>query len=469
MHRQYAADPKPVTYVPAVTEFASAEHKGSVVAALMLAIGLAAIDATIVATAIPQIVGDLGGFSRFPWLFSIYLLTQAVTVPIYGRLSDVYGRKPILLLGIAGFLVGSVLCGIAWSMVSLIVFRGLQGIAAGAILPTTTTIVGDLYEPAERGRIQGYISSVWGIAAIAGPTLGGVFAQYWTWRGIFFLNIPIGIAAAWLVHRHLHERVERREHRIDVAGVLTLTVGLSLLILALLEGGVGWAWTSTPSIFLLVGGLGLLVAFVRIEARVAEPILPLWVFRRRVLVAANLASLAIGAIIIGQTSYVPIYAQKVVGVGAVVAGLSMGAMTIGWPLASWLAPKAYLRLGYRTTAIVGSVFAVAGCLLFVLFVHAGSGVWRVAVASFVIGIGMGWASVSTVVALQSAVGWSERGVATGTTMFLRSLGSAVGIAVFGGIFNNHARIYSGVHAVFIGLVIAAVLMLLSMLPLPKRE
>jgi EmrB/QacA subfamily drug resistance transporter len=450
-------------------ERAAAEHNRSVVAALMLATGLAAIDATIVATAIPQITGYLGGFSKFPWVFSIYLLTQAVTVPIYGRLSDVYGRKPILLLGIAGFLVASVLCGIAWSMVTLIVFRGVQGIAAGAILPMTTTIVGDLYEPAERGKIQGYISSVWGRAAVAGPTLGGVFAQYWTWRGNFFLNIPIGIGAAWLVHRHLHERVERREHRIDIAGVVVLTLGLTLLILALLEGGVSWAWTSPVSIALLVVAVSLLCAFVVIESRVAEPILPLWVFRHRTLLAGNLSGLAIGAIIIGQTSYVPIYAQKVVGVGAVVAGLAMAAMTIGSPIAATAAPRAYLRIGYRTTAVIGSFIAVVGCALFVLFVHHDSHVWRVAAASFVIGIGMGFASVATVVGIQSAVEWRDRGVATGTNMFLRSLGSAVGIAVFGSIFNNHGSIYGGVHGVFWALVVVAALMLLTMFLLPVRE
>ncbi len=219
----------------------------------MLAIGLAAIDSTIVATAVPQIVADLGGFSLFPWIFSIYLLTQAVTVPIYGRLSDVFGRKPVLLFGIAGFLVGSVLCAVAWSMVTLIIFRGLQGLAAGAILPTTTTIVGDLYEPAERGKVQGWISSVWGVSAIVGPTLGGFFAEYWTWRGIFWLNLPIGVGAAWLIHRHLHERVERRTHRIDYAGAATLTAACSLLILALLEGGVSWAWGSTTSFALFAG------------------------------------------------------------------------------------------------------------------------------------------------------------------------------------------------------------------------
>src|SRR5919205_2440493 len=174
------------------------QRRGLVVAALMLTTGLAAIDSTIVATAVPQIVGDLGGFAQFPWLFSLYLLTQSVLVPIYGRLADVFGRKPILLFGIGVFLVASVLCGSAWSMVSLIAFRGLQGVGAGAIIPMTTTIVADLYVPADRGRIQGYISSVWGVSAIVGPTLGGLFAQYWTWRGIFFLNIPIGIAAVWM-------------------------------------------------------------------------------------------------------------------------------------------------------------------------------------------------------------------------------------------------------------------------------
>src|SRR6185312_4336693 len=197
-----------------------ADNRSAIVAALMLAIGLAAIDSTIVATAVPQIVADLGGFSLFPWIFSIYLLTQAVTVPIYGRLSDVFGRKPVLLVGVAGFLAGSILCAVAWSMVTLIVFRGIQGLAAGAILPTTTTIVGDLYEPAERGKVQGYISSVWGVSAIVGPTLGGFFAEYWTWRGIFWLNVPLGLGAAWLIQRHLHERVERRTHRIDYAGAV---------------------------------------------------------------------------------------------------------------------------------------------------------------------------------------------------------------------------------------------------------
>jgi EmrB/QacA subfamily drug resistance transporter len=452
-----------------------ADNRGAIVAALMLAIGLAAIDSTIVATAVPQIVADLGGFSLFPWIFSIYLLTQAVTVPIYGRLSDVFGRKPVLLVGIAGFLAGSILCAVAWSMVTLIVFRGLQGLAAGAILPTTTTIVGDLYEPAERGKVQGWISSVWGVSAIVGPTLGGFFAEYWTWRGIFWLNLPIGVGAAWLVQRHLHERVERRTHRIDYAGAGTLTAACSLLILALLEGGVSWAWGSTTSLALFAASAVLLVAFILIERTVAEPILPLWVFRHRILVAGNVSGLAIGAILIGQTTYVPTYAQRVVGVGAVVAGLAMATMTIGWPIAATLAPRVYLRIGYRPTGLVGSAITVAGCVLFAVFVGVDSGVWRVCVAGFVLGVGLGLISVSTVVAVQSTVGWSQRGVVTGTNMFIRTLGSAVGIAVFGSIANGRLAhrqhtpdaIYHAVHGVFWALVVAAVLGVVGLVLFPR--
>jgi EmrB/QacA subfamily drug resistance transporter len=449
------------------------EHRrGLVVVALMLTTGLAAIDATIVATAVPQIVHELGGFSKFPWLFSLYLLTQAVLVPIYGRLADIFGRKPMLLFGIGIFLVASVLCAVAWSMLSLIAFRGLQGIGAGAIIPMTTTIVADLYEPAERGRIQGYISSVWGVTAIIGPTLGGLFAQYWTWRGIFWINLPIGVAAAWMLRLHLRERVAPRRHRIDIAGAVVLTVALAALILALLEGGVTWSWSSPQSIVLFAAAFVLLVVFVPIERAAAEPILPLWVFRPRILVSTNLAGFVIGAILIGLTSYVPTFAQRVAGAGAVVAGLALGAMTVGWPIAATASPRIYLRIGYRRTALVGGTFATAGCLLFALFVQEGSGIWRIAVASFVTGVGLGFSSISTVIAAQSVVGWNQRGVVTGTNMFIRSLGSAVGVAVFGSIVNSrlhaHASLYSAVHAVYWTLVGVAVVGVVAQLLMPRH-
>jgi Na+/melibiose symporter-like transporter len=280
----------------------------------------------------------------------------------------------------------------------------------------------------------------------------------------------------WQLHRHLHERVERRPHRIDYAGAATLSIGCSLLILALLEGGVSWAWSSPVSIGLFVLAAALGVAFVLIERRVAEPILPLWIFRHRVLVAANLAGLAIGAILLGQSSYVPTYAQRVLGVGAVVSGLAMAAMTVGWPLASMVAPRVYLKLGFKVTAIIGGVVALAGCLLLALFVGEDSGVWRVAVASFVIGAGMGFASLATLVSVQSVVDWSRRGVVTGSNMFIRTLGSAVGIAVFGSIANSHlaharhtpAAIFDAVHAVFWALAATAALGLVALFFMPRR-
>jgi EmrB/QacA subfamily drug resistance transporter len=414
---------------------AATDSRRPVLFAIMLTVGLVALDSTIVATAIPSIVRDLGGFSQFPWLFSIYLLTQAVAVPLYGKFADVIGRRPVLFVGIAIFVLGSLLCGVAWSMTTLIVFRGLQGIGAAAVIPISTTMIGDMYSLEERARIQGYTASVWGAAAILGPTLGGFFAQYLTWRWIFFINLPLGAAAVWMLARHFAERVERREHVIDVWGAATLTVGCSLLILGLLEGGVSWSWMSGASLAVFALAILLLAGFVLIERRVAEPVLPLWIFGRRTLLAGNLAAVAVGAITIGLSSYVPTYVQGIKGTGAVVAGFTLAAMTVGWPLAAARAGSLYMRIGFRDTALIGSVFVVLGTLLFALL-RPGSGLWHVAMASFVVGLGLGFASTSVIVAVQSVVGWDRRGVVTATNMFSRSIGSALGVAVLGAIANS---------------------------------
>ncbi len=265
----------------------------------MLTTALVALDSTIIATAVPSVVKDLGGFSQFPWLFSIYLLTQAVTVPIYGKLADVLGRKPVMMFGIAVFLLGSVLCGLAWSMPAPIAARAVQGIGAGAVQPISITIIGDLHTVEERSRVQGYVASVWGVASVVGPTLGGLSSDYLSWRWIFFVNVPLGLLAAVVLHRRFTEKVERRQHSMDYAGAGLLTVGCSLLILGLLEGGTAWTWRSvTSAVVLGLAGVSLL-AFLRVEQRSAEPVLPLWVFRRRVLVGGNLTALGVGALLIG--------------------------------------------------------------------------------------------------------------------------------------------------------------------------
>ncbi|AWS47965.1 MFS transporter [Streptosporangium sp. 'caverna'] len=408
--------------------------RGPVLAAIMLCTGLVAIDSTIIATAVPSVVSDLGGFSQFPWLFSIYLLTQAVTVPLYGKFADIFGRKPVMFFGIAVFLLGSVLCGFAWSMPALIIFRALQGIGAGAVQPMSITMVGDLYSVEERARVQGYVASVWGAASVIGPTLGGLFSEYASWRWIFFINLPLGGIAALVLARRFKEQVTRSSHKIDYVGATLLTGSSSLIILGLLEGGVAWSWGSVPSLLILTAGVVLAVAFVLVERRAAEPILPLWVFRQRTLTGGNLVGLSVGALMIGLSSYVPTYAEGVLGTGALVAGFALAALTIGWPIAATLSGRLYMRIGFRDTALIGSGLIVVGAILCVLLTQRAP-IWAVAGACFVVGAGLGLASSPTMVAIQSVVGWERRGVVTATNMFCRSIGSAVGAAVFGAISN----------------------------------
>ncbi|GAB3762430.1 EmrB/QacA subfamily drug resistance transporter [Nocardioides ginsengisegetis] len=459
-------------------------ERGPVLLAVMLSIGLVAIDSTILATAVPAVVGDLGGFTQFPWLFSVYLLTQAVAVPVYGKVADLFGRKPVMLLGIGLFVVGSLLCGVAWGMGSLIAFRAIQGLGAGAVQPMGMTIVGDIYSMAERAKVQGYIASVWATASVVGPTLGGVFSDYLTWRWIFFVNLPIGLAAAWMIVRRFDEQVERRPHRIDYAGSALLSVGGVLLLLGLLEGGVRWAWTSPASLAVLGAAVVLLVGFALVERRAAEPVLPPWIFRNRVLNASSAGSLVVGVLMLGLTSYVPLYAQTVLHHDAVTAGLALAAMTIGWPIAATTSGRFYLSVGFRATALMGAAFAVAGAAL-LLTVDPGSSLVHLAAPCFLMGIGFGYVASPAVVAAQSAVTWKDRGVATAANMFARSVGSALGVAAFGAIANGvvAARVAGkvpdlerlpastldpAIHAVFVASAVFALLLVAVAVAMPRR-
>ena len=444
--------------------------RGPILAAVMLATGLIAIDSTIIATAVPSIVRDIGGFAEFPWLFSIYLLAQAVSVPVYGKLSDLFGRKPVVLLGIGLFLAGSIMCGVAWSMPLLIAFRVVQGLGAGAIMPTTITIVGDLYSVEERAKVQGYIASVWGVASVVGPTLGGVFSEYVSWRWIFFVNIPLCLLAGGMIMRQFHENLRRTRPAIDYRGAALLTAGLTLAILGVLEGGRAWAWDSAASIAILTLGAASLIAFGLVERTAAEPVLPLWVFRRRLLVATGLTSAAVGAVLLGLTSYIPTYVQVVLGTGPLVAGFALATLVLGWPIAASQSGRVYLRIGFRGCALIGAgVIIVGSALLLLLGRH--SSVYAVAAICLVIGLGMGLTAPSTLVAAQSSVGWGERGVVTANNIFLRSLGSSLGVAVFGAIANAtlgaHAlqggrvdpgRLTTAVQHIFVGIFVVAVLM-----------
>jgi len=454
-------------------------ERGPILIALMLTTGLVAIDSTILATAVPSIVADLGGFSQFPWLFSVYLLAQAVSVPLYAKLSDTIGRKPIVLIGIGLFLVGSVLCGFAWSMPALIAFRAVQGLGAGAIQPMAVTIAGDIYTVAERAKAQGYLASVWAISSVVGPTLGGLFSEFTSWRWIFFVNVPLCILAGWMLMRTFHEKIERRRHRIDYAGSILLTSGMTLLILAVLEGGTGWAWNSVWSIGSFVLGGLILVAFVLVERRAAEPVLPLWVFSRRLLVTTTLVSLGVGAILIGLTSYVPTYLEGTVHVTPLISGLAVAALTIGWPIAASQSGRFYLRIGFRNTALLGSAIALVGAItLAATSVHPS--VVFVAISCFIVGLGMGLIATPTLIAAQSSVDWNERGVVTGTNMFARSIGSAVGVAVFGAIANSiiagsaggehdPATVQSAATAVFVSVAVVSALTIAAGASMPRSR
>jgi EmrB/QacA subfamily drug resistance transporter len=446
-----------------------------------LSTALVAIDSTIIATAVPSIVGSIGGFGQFPWLFSIYLLTQAVTVPVYGKLADVFGRKPVMLVGIGLFLVGSVLCGFAWSMGALIAFRALQGVGAGAVQPMAMTIVGDLYSLAERAKVQGYIASVWAVCSVVGPTLGGVFSEYVSWRWIFFVNIPLCLLAAAMIWRRFTESVQRSRPRIDYLGAAVLTSGLTLLVLGLLEGGQAWPWDAPQSVAVLTAGVLLLTTFVMVERRAADPVVPLALLRHRLIVTTSLVSAFVGAVLLGLTSYVPTYVQEVLGTGPLVAGFALAALTIGWPISASQAGRLYLRIGIRATALLGSAVVVVGSALLLLLGRSSS-VVQVGATCFVIGLGMGLTAAPTLIAAQSAVGWQQRGVVTGTNMFFRSLGSSVGVAAFGAVVNSTlgaassegtavdpGGLTTAVHHVFIATAGVSVLLLIAVLLMPRGD
>lgn len=412
-------------------------ERGPVLGSVMLSTALIAIDTTILATAVPAIVDDIGGFTQFPWLFSTYLLAQAVTTPIYGKLTDLFGRKPLMLLGIGLFVLGSLLCAVAWNMTALIAFRGVQGLGAGAIQPAGVTIMGDIYSVAERAVAQSYVAGVWAMSAVVGPTLGGLLSEHASWRWIFWINLPLGLLAGVVLMRRFHEEphTATTRKRLDIGGALLLAASAGLLLLGLLEGGIRWDWWSPVGVGIFVSAGLLLAAFVLVEQRVGDPVLPLWVFRHRVLTSSMIGAFVVGMVMLGMTSYVPVYAQQVLDASPVVAGLAVAAIAIGWPIAASTAGVVYLRWGFRPCLLGGAAFGVVGTLI-VLGAGPDTSVALLATGCLVLGFGLGYVASPGIIAAQSAVAWRERGVATGTNMFARSVGSAVGVAIFGAVANG---------------------------------
>ncbi|RII15040.1 Multidrug resistance protein 3 [Streptomyces sp. YIM 130001] len=412
-------------------------RRGAVVAALMLSMALAALDSTIVSTAVPQIVGDLGGFSVFSWLFSGYLLAVTVTLPVYGRLSDTFGRKPVLIAGSALFLLGSLLCALAWDMTALIAFRIVQGLGGGAIQGTVQTLAADLYPLKERPKIQAKLSTVWALSSVAGPAVGGLLAGYADWRWIFLINLPVGAVALWLIVRHLHEPARERDARArtDWAGAAAVFACGGVLLTALVQGGVAWPWLSRPSVVLFGSGLLLAAAVVVIERRATEPVLPGWVWRRRTIAAVNLSLGALGLLMVAPTVFLPTYAQTVLRLEPMEAGFVMSVMTLSWPVSAALSQHVYTRIGFRRTAMTGIGAAFLVLLAFQVLPYPGSP-WQPALLMLLLGASLGLFQLPLIVGVQSTVGWAERGTATASVLFNRQIGQTIGAALLGAVANS---------------------------------
>jgi EmrB/QacA subfamily drug resistance transporter len=402
-----------------------------VLASVMAAMFMIAIEATIVSTAMPQIVGRLGGLQLYSWVFSAFLLTQTATTVVFGKLSDLIGRKKVMLSGLAVFLLGSLLCGFAWSMPSLIIFRLVQGVGAGAIQPVSMTIVGDLYSPQERGKIQGYLASVWAISAVLGPLAGGLIIQHFSWAWIFWLNLPVGIFAAAGFLTSLHENIVHQSRKIDhlSAGVFTIAIAAIMADLTAISTS-DW-----PEIGLISAVAVVFVAlFVLQERRSPEPMISLKLWGRRPIAAANGASLLGGMTMIGLTTFLPVYVQGVMRQSALMAGFALSVMVLGWPVGATLATRLLTRFGIRPVMVVGSLFIPAGALIFV-FLNADGSAFVAGVGSLVVGFGMGLLSNASLVLIQEIVDWSERGSVTASFVFARSLGSTFGATIFGAVLN----------------------------------
>ncbi len=409
--------------------------------AVMVSILLVAIDTTIVTTAMPQIVKQLSGLKLISWVFAIYLLTTSVTTPIYGKLADLFGRKPVFILGIGLFVIGSMLSGAAQTMQQLICFRAFQGVGAGAVMPVALTIFGDIFLGEERARMQGLLSSVWGVAALIGPLAGGLFVDHISWRWIFYINVPIGIIAILLIIGFFHEpQAEKSQKPVDYWGALLFTVAIGSLIYALLSGGETHPWNSPAIIILFIIALLFLVLFLLVESKAAEPMLPLDLFRLPVIAVSNTIGLIASCVLIGINVYLPLWIQTLLGYSATSSGLTLMPTSLAWTLAATLAGRYMYRMGAKATTVFGATLIAAGSA-WLIFIHTASPYWHIVAIMIVIGLGLGSTMTPLTVVVQSAVGWNMRGVATASNAFTRTLGQTIGIAFFGTMFNNSLNHY----------------------------
>jgi EmrB/QacA subfamily drug resistance transporter len=409
-----------------------------VTAGIMLSLFLASMESTVVATAMPTIVGQLGGLEHYSWVFSAFMLASTTTVPLYGKLSDIYGRRRLYVFAMALFLIGSVWCGMANSMTQLILARALQGIGAGGILPLAFTLIGEMFSLEQRTKMQGVFSGVWGVSSIAGPLLGGFIVDQLSWHWIFYINVPFGLLAAalvafaWRDQVHSHERLA-----VDYAGAALLTVYVVVLLLGLMELGTPRGWV------FIIASLVLFIILFFVERRAADPILPIPLFRDSLFSTAIAHGLLTGWAVFGTISFIPLFVQSVLGANATQAGITITPMLLGWVSGSIFGTRILLRVGYRKLSLIGTmVFFIGAFLLMVAGVNSS----QILVMVFVtmMGVGMGLSIPAFVIAVQTTVERRHLGTATSMLQFSRSMGGTLGISVMGAALS--ARLASNLSA-----------------------
>lgn len=408
-------------------------RKINIIIALMVAMFLGAVEGTIVTTAIPTIVRELQGFEIISLVFSAYLLTSAISTPIYGKLSDLYGRKNVLTIGIIIFLCGSTLCGLSQTMYMLIGFRAIQGIGAGAIFTVTYTIIGDVFTLEERPKVQGTIGTVWGIASLAGPFLGGTLIDTLSWHWIFYINLPFGILSIILLQRNLKETFEKRSHSIDFAGIITLSATM-LVFLNIFISAKNTSFNYSTFITLsLILTVILLLIFYKIERKAKEPIFPFDIFTKTSTII-NILSFLASAILIGTDVYMPIYIQNILGFNAKISGLSLAPMSVSWLLASVILGKYMVKYGAKAVILLSNIILLIGTML-LLTLGINSSLLFVLIYVFIMGFGFGGVFTILTIIVQESVDYNKRGAATAANSLLRTLGQTIGVSIFGSIFN----------------------------------
>jgi EmrB/QacA subfamily drug resistance transporter len=408
-----------------------------VTAGIMLSLFLASMESTVVATAMPTIVGQLGGLEHYSWVFSAFMLASTTTVPIYGKLSDIYGRRNLYVFAMALFLVGSVLCGWANSMTTLIFARAIQGIGAGGIMPLAFILIGEMFTLEQRAKMQGFFSGVWGVSSVVGPLLGGFLVDQLSWRWIFYINVLPGLLAAALVAFAWRDQVRSHERpAIDYAGAILLTVSVVMLLLGLMESG-AYTW------ILIAGAIVLFVLLIWVERRAADPILPLQLFRDGLFSTATAHGILTGWALFGSISFIPLFVQAVMGTSATQAGITITPMLLGWVTASIIGTRLLLRIGYRKLGLIGTATFTVGAFL---MSRAGMNSSQISLMIFVtlMGIGMGLSIPAFLIAVQTSVQRRQLGTATSTLQFSRSIGGTLGVSVMGAALS--ARLASNLIA-----------------------